>query len=298
MYIGVKSDLYQLGMVLWALAQEEDEPERQERPLSLTAMPDDVPHYYREVVALCLMPQPQQRPSAGTLLSMFPLLNEDPIRPNYDLGASLSNPSETQYIDPIAAVEREDIARFRSHRTPNGLDGADADAEPANSTGDHTYVNSPSVDSYDLRSENSTFTRRGRQPLTEPLDLDPSYNNTHQQHKSPTSDTHPRPGSAPSDHGHDTETPQIIPISPSDEHKWDEVNLDGHPYLIQRHLFELDDLDDEIPVAQSSEARGAEERRGRDGPERRDGTTALTAVALGPLTGDLAGVGGGVEGLD
>ncbi len=309
MYIGVKSDLYQLGMVLWALAQEEDEPERQERPLSLTAMPDDIPHYYREVVALCLKPQPQQRPSAGTLLSMFPLLNEDPIRPNYDLGASLSNPSEKQYIDPITAVEREDIARFRSHRNPHGLDGADADAdadadgEPANSTGDHTYVNSPSVDSYDLRFENSNFTRRGRQPPTNTLDLDPSYNNNnnnnnnHQQHKSSPTNTHPRPGSVPSDHGPDTETPQIIPISPSDEHKWDEVNLDGHPYLIQRHLFELDDLDDELPGAQSSEARGAEERGGREGAERRDGA-ALTAVALGPLTGDLAGVGGGVEGLD
>ncbi|KAH1509599.1 hypothetical protein KXW37_003653, partial [Aspergillus fumigatus] len=35
MYIGVKTDLYQLGMTLWALATEEDEPERQPRPLLL-----------------------------------------------------------------------------------------------------------------------------------------------------------------------------------------------------------------------------------------------------------------------
>jgi hypothetical protein len=33
MYIGVKTDLFQLGMTLWALAMEEDEPERQPRPL-------------------------------------------------------------------------------------------------------------------------------------------------------------------------------------------------------------------------------------------------------------------------
>ncbi|KAG6366404.1 hypothetical protein INS49_000581 [Diaporthe citri] len=35
MYIGVKSDLYQLGMVLWALAEQEDEPEAHGRPLRL-----------------------------------------------------------------------------------------------------------------------------------------------------------------------------------------------------------------------------------------------------------------------
>jgi len=297
MYIGVKSDLYQLGMVLWALAHEEDEPERQERPLSLTTAPDDIPHYYREVVALCLKPRPQQRPSAGTLLSMFPPLNDDPLRPNYDLGASLSNPSEKQYIDPITAVEREDIARFRSHRGPQGLDGADADGDHDNSTGDHTYVNSASPDSYDLRFENSNFSRRGRQPPTNTLHLDPSYN-SHQRNSSPTN-TRSHAGSDTNHHGHDTDTdtPQIIPISPSDEHKWDEVNLDGHPYLIQRHSFELEDLK-ELQGGHSSEARGSEEREGRNATARHDRPPLLTPVALGPLTGDLAGVGGGVQGLD
>ncbi|CAI4210547.1 unnamed protein product [Parascedosporium putredinis] len=43
MYIGVKSDLYQLGMVLWALAMEDDEPEKYGPRLVLG--PDaDVPH--------------------------------------------------------------------------------------------------------------------------------------------------------------------------------------------------------------------------------------------------------------
>ncbi|KAK5200676.1 hypothetical protein LTR16_005287, partial [Cryomyces antarcticus] len=44
MHIGVKSDMFQLGMVLWALADELDEPERQERPFS--PMLEQVPPYY------------------------------------------------------------------------------------------------------------------------------------------------------------------------------------------------------------------------------------------------------------
>ncbi|OQD78859.1 hypothetical protein PENANT_c075G00941 [Penicillium antarcticum] len=71
MYIGVKTDLYQLGMTLWALAMEEDEPERQPRPLFLgeDAM---VPDYYRRIVDICLSPTPRHRLSAKELLSMFP----------------------------------------------------------------------------------------------------------------------------------------------------------------------------------------------------------------------------------
>ncbi|KAJ6059574.1 hypothetical protein N7444_003213 [Penicillium canescens] len=71
MYIGVKTDLYQLGMTLWALAMEEDEPERQPRPLFLgeDAM---VPDYYRRIVDICLSPTPRHRLSAKELLFMFP----------------------------------------------------------------------------------------------------------------------------------------------------------------------------------------------------------------------------------
>ncbi|KAE8149125.1 hypothetical protein BDV25DRAFT_156951 [Aspergillus avenaceus] len=71
MYIGVKTDLYQLGMALWALATEEDEPERQPRPLMLG--PDvDVPGYYRRLVDICLSPVPRHRLSAKELLRFFP----------------------------------------------------------------------------------------------------------------------------------------------------------------------------------------------------------------------------------
>ncbi|KAJ5569577.1 uncharacterized protein N7459_009007 [Penicillium hispanicum] len=71
MYIGVKTDLYQLGMTLWALAKEEDEPERQPRPLFL-GDDVDVPNYYRRLVDICLSPTPRHRLAAKELLTMFP----------------------------------------------------------------------------------------------------------------------------------------------------------------------------------------------------------------------------------
>lgn len=71
MYIGVKSDLYQLGMVLWALAEQEDEPESHGRPLTLgTSL--DVPRWYRTVVDTCLADDPRIRVQALNLLLMFP----------------------------------------------------------------------------------------------------------------------------------------------------------------------------------------------------------------------------------
>ncbi|MCJ1364836.1 hypothetical protein MMC16_003953 [Acarospora aff. strigata] len=270
MYIGVKSDLYQLGMVLWALAQEEDEPERQERPLSLQDAHEEIPPYYREAVARCLKPRPQERPSARTLLSLFPPLSDDPSRPIYDLGASSSNPSEEQYIDPITAVEREDIARFRQHRGAQGLDRPEGDT----STGHHTYINSLGSSNIRFDSADSYYTRpRGRQPPSNTLHLDPPHN----PYPSTTAnDSHPG-----SDNG--TETPQIISISPSDEHKWDEVNLDGHPYLIQRDSLELEDM---------KELQGSTNRSAGTHPHPH---AAIAPMPLGPMTGDLAGVGGAAE---
>ncbi|KAI1142214.1 kinase-like domain-containing protein [Hypoxylon sp. FL0543] len=71
MYIGVKSDLYQLGMVLWALATLEDEPEAHRRPLHLD--PEiEVPGWYRTMVEYCLHENPRVRLQATVLLTMFP----------------------------------------------------------------------------------------------------------------------------------------------------------------------------------------------------------------------------------
>ncbi|KAI3337723.1 hypothetical protein F4824DRAFT_102061 [Ustulina deusta] len=76
MYIGVKSDLYQLGMVLWALATLEDEPEAHRRPLRLR--PElDVPSWYREIVENCLHENPRVRSQATELLKKFPEMPYD-----------------------------------------------------------------------------------------------------------------------------------------------------------------------------------------------------------------------------
>jgi len=71
---GLKSELYQLGMVLWALATEEDEPELSPRPLKIA---DEILHYYRSMVAICLSARPRDRMWASELLRMFPAYLEN-----------------------------------------------------------------------------------------------------------------------------------------------------------------------------------------------------------------------------
>jgi serine/threonine protein kinase len=79
MYIGVKSDLFQLGMVLWALATQEDEPEIHGRPLQID--PElSVPGWFEEIVRTCLSSDPRQRLQAVFLLSLFPSQAESDTR--------------------------------------------------------------------------------------------------------------------------------------------------------------------------------------------------------------------------
>ncbi|KAI0132364.1 protein kinase [Xylariales sp. AK1849] len=91
MYIGVKSDLYQLGMVLWALATLEDEPEAHRRPLHLD--PEiEVPKWYRRMVENCLNENPRVRLQATALLAMFP-------EPVYDEEYDGENPAAISVDD-------------------------------------------------------------------------------------------------------------------------------------------------------------------------------------------------------
>lgn len=71
MYIGVKSDLFQLGMVLYALATQQDEPENH-RPLSLSCFPAEIPGYYLDICHRCLNDDPRCRSQASALLTLFP----------------------------------------------------------------------------------------------------------------------------------------------------------------------------------------------------------------------------------
>lgn len=118
-YIGVKSDIYQLGMVLWALAEQQDEPERQERPLtrSLNRHNTDVPVYFRDIIRACLNDSPRARPSAANLLKQFPLWVQEPkTKKHVALRDSVStHRSDKEYIDPATAVDLEDISQHRRH---------------------------------------------------------------------------------------------------------------------------------------------------------------------------------------
>lgn len=78
MHIGVKCDLFQLGMVLWALAEKEDQPEKQERPLAFSSERErTIPRYFQHIVRDCLSEHPRGRPSAKDLLLRFSLAIQD-----------------------------------------------------------------------------------------------------------------------------------------------------------------------------------------------------------------------------
>lgn len=71
-YLSLKSDIFQLGMVLWALANQEDEPEGLGRPLPVIDDDMGVPAWYKLIVEACLSRDPQQRPHTASLLEFFP----------------------------------------------------------------------------------------------------------------------------------------------------------------------------------------------------------------------------------
>ncbi|KAI9714629.1 MAG: hypothetical protein M1812_006294 [Candelaria pacifica] len=284
MYIGVKSDLFQLGMVLWALAEEEDEPERKPRPLTLSDNDSGIPQYYHDLIRICLSDQPQRRLSARDLLSRFPFTINDSAaqRPMHETRRSHSNPSEKRYIDPSAAVEREDIARFRAFQAATATNQLDdeAEVEELTTADERTYVNAPDGSS-DLRFDSSgsyiVAQTRGRQPALNTRHLDPVLNGT---------------GASTAD---DSELDaQIIPISPSDERRWEEFEVEGHPYLIHRSDLRLKDEDLNLDggVAEAKEGGASDGGKtslasGRAGSENKQ----QEAMVFGPLTGDLAGVG-------
>ncbi|KAH8173301.1 protein kinase domain-containing protein [Sarocladium implicatum] len=110
MYIGVKSDLYQLGMVLWAMAVLEDEPEMRGRPLFLEPE-DNVPDWYRQVTEICLSPDPRSRSQAVVLLHTFPPLQ------------MRSEPAPRPTIQWSSTLRPSDPARSPSEERRSGLVG-------------------------------------------------------------------------------------------------------------------------------------------------------------------------------
>ncbi|KAI0458704.1 hypothetical protein F5B21DRAFT_402909 [Xylaria acuta] len=144
MYIGVKSDLYQLGMVLWALATLEDEPEGHPRPLRLN--PElQVPSWYRGVVENCLHENPRVRSQATALLARFPKTPYDDVHEEREL-QSISVHDGTSF-QKYVVDEGYGLPEIRT-------------VEPRNSwpySASNTQSTSPSF-------SNEPYPRRGRSP--------------------------------------------------------------------------------------------------------------------------------------
>ena len=140
LYIGEKSDLFQLGMVLWALAVQEDEPEALGRPLMLG--PEvNVPDWYRRITEICLSPEPRMRVHASMLLQMFPKEIEDIQASVVYIDDSVSMSDQGSYYRPSPAMLGHSSDQSRG---------------PTYLSGTHTY-NSP--DMYE-----PYFPPRGRSP--------------------------------------------------------------------------------------------------------------------------------------
>ena len=223
MYIGEKSDVYQLGMSLWALAMDDDEPERHDPPLSTDAFPSEVDEWYQEIVRNCLEEQPRNRLSAKELLPLFRNTEPRQARAFAEPRPIFVNRESREFIDPANAVERDDLERFRSDPPEPKAD--DLAYTPASSFDDWTYT-FPKSSNYEYGdSTMSELERpRGRRYLRPSEQHDPA---------SPKA-----AAGASSTHDDDGSEPQIISIAPGAEPEYEEIEFDGHRFLYSTHGLE------------------------------------------------------------
>ncbi|KAI4089603.1 MAG: hypothetical protein LQ344_005318 [Seirophora lacunosa] len=277
MYIGVKSDLFQLGMVLWALAEAEDEPERQERPLSLRDASPEIPHYYRDLVAILLKPQPMQRINAKDLLPSFPELSNEDLRP----------------------ISERQAARILSSSHKVYIDRSLPNTEDYEADHDSIEFEEPTP------NENTYTSRDGSIHL--PFDGPDSCVVTPRGRTRPANTSHlSLPNGQPTGET-DGEDPQIVPVSPTGENRWEEVEIGGTPYLVQRDSLELEGFNrtGRLPELKSSNLFDSAVARRIEhvdsGLADMDPVSALKHrsfrhVDSGLADMELMGVGGGVDG--
>ncbi|MCJ1450976.1 hypothetical protein MMC28_001310 [Mycoblastus sanguinarius] len=272
MYIGVKSDLYQLGMVLWALATEDDLPERQKRPLSLNETGEEIPDYYRELTSICLRDKPKERLAAKDLLLLFNRSSDhlppQPLFPEIDRQESVPLSDAAHSLDPISGRDDSGYASRRQQRPASKYPqrrGLDGDQGEENDTAQHMddgpedrdpnyrldlrrRKRSDCLENADVEEERPRG-RQGSSRRTSSLDFpfdgpgsafissrgrQPGKNLRHLE-SSDRSNVSP---------GHsDIDEAQIVPVSPTGERQWEEINMDGTPYLVHRDT--LDDFDEE-----------------------------------------------------
>lgn len=247
-YIGVKSDIFQLGMVLWALGQEEDEPERQHRPLSLRTSTKEMPQYYRDLTDRCLSHRAVDRLAARDILTLFPNLGTDNPTPP----PSLPQPS------PCFSISSE--THYPTDFETRQL-----------SSGSHTYTDRRGSIGIPFDGSGSYLVSRpGRQT---------PVNGVHGRYSSSGhARRYSRPPSGPGD-------AQIVPVSPGGNYSWEEVEVDGRRYIVQRSSLELDDPMEARQRRGRSRVRMGEAR----GMNRIPG---VEHVDSGLADMELAGVGG------
>jgi serine/threonine protein kinase len=261
MYIGVKSDLFQLGMVLWAIAEEQDEPETKERPLTLESAADDVPLYYREIVSLCLHENPQNRLSARELLSKFPKCNDaDATPPRNDVADVPPGLSDVQFPNPSAKSDQIGI------ENPAGLEAELSNGRAVIPPSNSTNMNATTP----ITPSATDFTRLESISLPGQDDVIP--------HTLYASHSTIEP---PAFNDHILDDAQIITVSPTEHGQWKEIHVDGNPYLINRRSIELDDSAKRITSITSDAV-------GREGLQQ---PPLETDVIFPPLMGELAGIG-------
>lgn len=268
MYIGVKSDLYQLGMVLWALAMEKDEPERAPRPLTLKSAGPGIPQYYKHMTEICLSSKAKQRFAAKDLLAMFhepSLFAELRREDKMPLPDSSKPPTEIQ--DALSNGQREDIDVLG-----NG-DGADDNRyrEISSRLADLTRVErgyrvhpqqkAPDADGgisrgrrrlSSFRASSIGFPRDEARPLSIDCQNIPTTNYNRKMSLGDNSEQM-------SPHCGENDDAQIVAISPTGDHGWEEIQMDGTPYLVHRDT--LDDFDDAENIEHAHRGKGVERWR-------------------------------------
>ncbi|KAF2243133.1 hypothetical protein BU26DRAFT_402246, partial [Trematosphaeria pertusa] len=221
-YIGVKSDLFQLGMVLWALAEQHDEPERQERPLTRSlSRYNTIPEYFKDMVRVCLSDAPRERPSAKDILARFPDRNTVEHQPAVmvDSRQSVStHRSDKEYIDPATAVDLDDISKHRHH---------------SRSRSSFSNINMPSTE-YIGSSGSYILPNPADGQGRSPRGLSRSSVNQR-------SECSPYPGHRSVMSLDDSELEnELASLPASRETRWEQVYVDGDTKLVQRGGGEID----------------------------------------------------------
>lgn len=236
MFIGVKSDIYQLGMVLWALAMEQDEPERQARPLLDHKLPHEIPSYYHDLLARCLSAKPAERISGKDLLHYFPKFAQKEQSPQAFLNLTGLNDRLLTTDTPDASIQELDFS------DPTQIDLPAIKAEKLQGLGLQVTPD-PKSKSIDLNEDglipqNAIDLSPFRELIADPMDLDRGRQLLNKERHFSFSTDNISPGASEGD------GPNVIAVSPTGDRKWAEITLDGTPYLVPRDTLDSSDEED------------------------------------------------------